>query len=349
MNDHITKEQFWLEFFGNFGRDFLVEGGRRFTNCPTDILQYIKDCSERKRPAFVSAQPEITQSKPFGIEKVFFDFDYGKKSDNLSQVEIESRKSEMAKEVIDFLKGLSKLNIRPLVVKTNKGYHVYIYFDKVYKIDSKVDFWKEVYGIISFKLLRSHSLYADKNVLRDLVRLCRIPMSVHEASGQECIILNNKLEPDKIRSIEYYRLYGLKQSDLEYAIKQVKSHKKTTSRSQLTICPSNYQSNRKLRPCFQKAIDAHEMCHAQRLALLLEAYCAGYKDPDSMVDIFRYFNDFNESKTHYQVDYFFKNNVNKGQVRPYRCGKIAEKGWCLGESCPLFEKNIQKTLQTKSY
>jgi hypothetical protein len=335
MNDHITREQFWIEFFGNFGRDFLVNGGRQFTDNPSEIIQFIKRCTENKRPAFISVQPEYAQSKPFGIEKLFFDFDYGKKSDKLSDEEIKVKKLEMSQEVKEFLKRLDTLNIRPLVVGTNKGYHVYVYFDRVYQIDSKVQLWKDVYGQLTTTLLGDNSSYADHNVMRDIVRLCRIPLSTHEASGKECCILNNKLEPDKVRSIEYYKLYGLKQVDIEQAIKKVKSAKKITIAHQVPQPMGNYQGN--VRPCFRKAMSVGEMCHAQRLALLLEAYCSGHKDADRLIDIFRSFNDFDESTTAYQVQYFLDNTACKGEVRPYKCITIQSKGWCIGEQCPLFK------------
>ncbi len=63
----------------------------------------------------------------------------------------------------------------------------------------------------------------DSAVIGDINRLCRIPLSIHEKSGEECIIVNNQLEQDKVRSIEYHRLYGLKQMDIKLAINNVRN------------------------------------------------------------------------------------------------------------------------------
>lgn len=185
MFDHVNSEQFLLEFFGNFGRDF-GNPQRVYNDNPQYTLQFIKECSIEKRPAFISVQPMDGPSKPFGIEKLFFDFDYGKKSENIQEKEIEERKNELKKEVGFFLKQICSLNIKPLVVKTRKGYHVYIYFDKIYIFTEKKDFLKRVYNQVEQRFLSGISLkYIDKSVIGDINRLCRIPLSIHEKSGEE--------------------------------------------------------------------------------------------------------------------------------------------------------------------
>jgi hypothetical protein len=131
MENHITKEQFLLEFFGSFGRD-LGNPERWFTDNPNDVFPFIEECAENKAPAFISVQPETDKAQPLGIEKVFFDFDYCKKSDSLAEAEIQKRKSELRDEVKYFLKQLGTLNIKPLVVRTRRGYHVHVFFDSVY-------------------------------------------------------------------------------------------------------------------------------------------------------------------------------------------------------------------------
>jgi hypothetical protein len=57
--------------------------------------------------------------------------------------------------------------------------------------------------------------------------MCRIPLSIHEISGEECIIVDTKLEQDKIRSFEYFKLYGLKQKDLLSAMDKAREFEKT--------------------------------------------------------------------------------------------------------------------------
>ena len=132
MENHITKEQFLLEFFGSFGRD-LGNPERWFTGNPVDMLSFIEECAKNKLPAFMSVQPEKNKAQPLGIEKLFFDFDYCKKSEKLTETETQKRKAELKEEVKHFLKQLDTLNIKPLVIKTRRGYHVHVFFDSIYR------------------------------------------------------------------------------------------------------------------------------------------------------------------------------------------------------------------------
>jgi len=206
-------------------------------------------------------------------------------------------------------------------------------------IGDGLDFFREAYKQLQLRFLHCHNFkYLDPVIIGDMSRLCRIPFSIHEKSGEECIIVNNELKPDKIRSLEYFKLYGLKLTDLwiaVYAAKNVSDYKKSPILKKDIISTNETNSSvGQIRPCFKKALEAGEMCHAQRLALLSEAYCNGCKDPESMTEVFRSFNDFSERTTQYQVNYFFKKIATEGDVRPYKCKTIAEKNWCLKEQCP---------------
>jgi hypothetical protein len=214
MEDHITKDQFLLEFFGSFGRD-LGNPERWFTDNPNDVFAFIEECAENKAPAFISVQPEKNKACPLGIEKVFFDFDYCKKSDLLAEAEIQERKLKLREELKYFLKQLDCLNIKPLVVRTRRGYNVHVFFDSVYEVNNELEFWKQVYKQLQLALLRDHDYrFIDYAVVGDINRMCRIPFSIHEKSGEECIVVNSNLEDDKVRSVEYFKLYGLKQKDI---------------------------------------------------------------------------------------------------------------------------------------
>ncbi len=120
MENHITKEQFLLEFFGSFGRD-LGNPERWFTDNTLDMLSFIEECAENQLPAFMSVQPEKNKAQPLGIEKLFFDFDYCKKSEKLTETETQQRKAELKEEVKHFLKQLGTLNIKPFVIKTRRA------------------------------------------------------------------------------------------------------------------------------------------------------------------------------------------------------------------------------------
>ena len=137
--NHVTGKEFLLEFFGSFGRD-LGTPERRFTDNPTDLFPFIEECARNKTPAFISVQPEKRKAQPFGLEKVFFDFDYCKNNDQLTEAEIQKRKAELIIEVRYFLNQLQTQNIKPLVIRTRKGYHVHVFFDSIYEINQELDF-----------------------------------------------------------------------------------------------------------------------------------------------------------------------------------------------------------------
>jgi hypothetical protein len=111
---------------------------RWFNDDPSDIFPFIEECAENKLPAFMSVQPEKDKAQPLGIEKVFFDFDYCKNSEILAEAEIQKRQAELREEVKYFLKQLDCLNIKPLVIRTRRGYHVHVFFDSVYEINRKL-------------------------------------------------------------------------------------------------------------------------------------------------------------------------------------------------------------------
>ena len=204
------------------------------------MFPFIEECAENKVPAFISVQPEKDKAQPLGIEKVFFDFDYCKKSEILTEAEIQKRKSELRDEVKYFLKQLGCLNIKPLVIKTRRGYHVHVFFDSVYEINQELEFWKQVYKQLQFGLLQDHNYrFIDYAVVGDINRMCRIPFSIHEKSGEECIIVDSQLEQDKIRSVEYFKLYGLKQKDILSAMDKAREFRKALKEKRIKICPRN--------------------------------------------------------------------------------------------------------------
>ena len=75
--------------------------------------------------------------------------------------------------------------------------------------------------------------------------------------------LKEELKEDKIRNIEYFKLYGLKQKDLMSAMdkerKLEKSHKQRQTK--YVTRKLTFGSSIGIRPCFIKAINSGEMCH----------------------------------------------------------------------------------------
>jgi hypothetical protein len=286
------------------------------------------------------------KAQPLGIEKVFFDFDYCKKSEILTEAETQKRKGELREEVKDFLKQLSCLNIKPVVIQTRRGYHVHIFFDSVYEIDQDLDFSKKVYKQLQLGILNECNYrFIDFAVVGDINRMCRIAFSIHEKSGVECAVVNNQLNQDKVRSIEYFKLYGLKRKDIESARKKAWEIEITTKQKRTKYVPRNldFEGSDGIRPCFVKALNSGEMGHQQRLALLQEAYSLGFHSQESIIDLYRCLNDFDDSITRYQMNWFFTNKVEKNDITPYSCRTIQRYGWCLGDECPRL-KNYQSSL-----
>ena len=84
MKNHVTKERFLLEFFGMLGGRHLGAPKQFFVDNPNTIFEFIKDCNKNKQPAFISVQPMRAYHVLYGLEKIFYDFDYGKESDQLT-------------------------------------------------------------------------------------------------------------------------------------------------------------------------------------------------------------------------------------------------------------------------
>jgi len=348
--DHITREQFLLEFFGNFGRD-LGNPTQVYHDNPSDILTFVEECARDKKQAFMSIQPRTAHDMVYGIEKVFWDFDYGTKSEELTESQIKKRKKELEVEMRIFINKMLEIShgIQPLIVKTRKGYHVYLFFDSIYEISSDIDYWNNVYKELQMIFIKGNSheyVYFD-SVSSSIKNMARIPTSIHEISGEECKVVDVNFELTKLRELDFYRLYGLKRKHLQLAcdiVTKRMSQRKKDVEIYHEESKSRWEETHgfvgQIRPCYMKRIEKNTMCHAQRLALLNEAFYSGCDTVEKMIDLFRRFKDFKEKLTRYHVGRFFKDKMDKtkeeSRIRPYRCETIMEKGWCIEEDCPIW-------------
>lgn len=379
--DHVTKEEFLLEYYGTLSRELgnpPFEGRKRyFSDNPNDIFECIQFSIEHKLPAFISVNPRESFDKVSGIEKLFFDFDYADKHfvkeleariKDLVKRELiyEKRKIEMRLEVEFFVSKLIAKHIVPLIVKTRKGFHVYIYLDQVYQltIDNE-DLLKEVYYQLQYNFMRDKKggyKYLDNAVVGDLKRMCRIPTSIHEVSDEECYlverIVNGNIIPAKFRGIDQFRLNGLKSSDwlraVNSAFRAIKKREEIALKEEAERIKEQEERKERgepeytseIRPCFKRRMEAGEMGHQMRLALELEAYWAGYKTKESMMELFKLFHDFDEKTTRDQVEWFFKNKVpdieKSKKWKPYRCSTLFDLNLCDELKCPLFKNRLDK-------
>lgn len=369
--DHITEKEFLFEWFGFHGRDF-GNPEQFFSDNPNDIFRLMIESEAGKKPAFMSVQPRNSHGVLFGIEKLFFDFDYADKT-FIKKLEIEikdekereeiliNRKAELIIEVVQFLEMLYKRNPRiiPLIIKTRKGYHVYIFLDKVYIVENA----KEVYVALMKRIISNFGRplkYLDMNVVEDVMRLSRIPFSIHEKSGEKCLIVKMKktvdgysFEPDKIRSLALFKVSGLGETDVGMAWKVARE----TIEERLERINEAQEANKEnwevvhgfvgeMRSCFKKALENGEMRHQMRLAMLLEAWYSGKHTFEEIINVYRPLHDFDgdkvsgESKSRYQVQRFLDLEGYKGHP-PYSCDKIQELGWCVREECPIYQRRLK--------
>jgi len=364
-DNHISKEEFLYQFFGNFGREF---GNPRqwFVNDPTQIFPFIEDCKVNKFPAFMSVQPRKAHYQVFGFEKLFFDFDYADKNfikkldaqiliNEISESDkksiLDERNKALPFEVKRFINNIMYPDdsdiypLIPLIVKTNKGYHVYIYFDNIYEINSDTDFWSQVYGTLYKRFYKNGESYQfiDRTSETDIFRMSRMPLSIHEKSGLECIIVDGSLKPTKIRGLGNQKMCSLKQKDIFRAVTITREliNRKTEKDKLRKIIqdnnPTNFIGDANIRPCFQKALDYKEMPNKMRLAFLLELwYKQNRHTNDELTEPFRVLNDFNEKKTRYYIQWFLDHKVY--EYKPYRCQVMIKENWCLQNNCTKYKK-----------
>jgi len=390
----LSLEKFYIDWMGyiggrelgtNISHDFGEYGKagknkpeipsvRRFTSNPNDILKFVRFCEtthkkgEQCRPVWISAQPFRAYGVPFGIEKLFYDFDDDtlvcpncniryQKSDlppkkMCSKCDIkcavQPRLDVVGMDVKRFVYSL-KDEVLPLIVQTYKGYHVYLFLRQVFEVKiANLDFAKKVYNKLQYMYVKEHLQFMDTRIIGDTSRLARVPITKHEAVGTPCLVVDSNLKQTKVRELEYFRIYGVPDSKIKKAVEIVKREIYEEARKkaeQAKMASKDFNGNGfgnkftgKIRPCFQEKMDKGVMTHDQRLAFLIEAYYSGYKTEDKLVDLFRGFADFDDEKTRYQVKYFMKRNPDK--YPPYRCKTIHQKGWCIEDKCPLYRRKI---------
>jgi len=315
------------------------------------------------------------------IEKLFFDFDddtkYCSKCDEFikkdelvkdkqrkgsfcpkcgTQCFEKPRKEIVANDVTRFITGAKEMckiyNFEPIpfIVGTRKGYHVYFFLCEIFKFEStNFGFAKMLYKQMQDMLKKDEFEFMDRRIIGDLNRLARVPLTRHEKTGKMCQVLDENLNPTKVRSLEYYKLYGIQLDFIKDAVKVVKKleyEKMLKKKEQLEkfedegIKDDSYPFKGMIRPCFTVRMTKGEMNHAQRLAWLSEIYYAGYNTEEKMLELCRKtFNDFTEKESLNQIRDYFKHE--RWNFRPYKCSTIQSKGWCIGTEACANEREIR--------
>jgi len=382
--NHITKEEFWMEFFGNFGHE-LGDPNAHFTDNPMNIIQFVQDCADEKKPAFISVNPRVAHDVILGIEKLFFDFDSEDKTfikilnkeieeetitEDDKQKILAQRAIEVIGETKQFIEHLEhNFKVTPMVVRTRKGFHIHVYLPHVWILPTDdLEVLRETYRSLQESLLQDRRgfikfKYFDTSVLGDIKRLCRIPYSIHQVTGQECVLVKRILKtqhgyeiiPDKIRGLGYY----MPLRNFEWAFGRAKENvaleeeiRLEREAEQKETWEERHGFVGKVRQCFLKQFETKEMHHKQRLAFEIELWYAGEfngnntKTVEGMFNVFRNLNDFKEKITRDQVEWFFGNTVPKFKkgLAPYSCETIQgpDCNWCIKEECSLYNRRKTK-------
>lgn len=362
----LTLDKFWLELFGIHGRELgsnkphpfgtcpkgYEKSRRMFTNQPQTYLQFIGWCQTNNVACWITSQPMRGYNTPLGIEKIFFDFDYHlAKNENMTP-----SKREKVKKLV--LKFIDTLDYEPLLVSTRKGYHVYVFLRRTYEFEVRnLEFASEVFGVIGLSLLgmpklyeqleeceRKRWKYLDFGPLGDIMRMARVPLTPHEATGIPCYILDRSLKPTKVRSLDLFKAYGIREDKVREAVEIVKKHHENKIkehwkqvRSGVKVFEGGNGFSGQMRPCFtERLFKFGEMVHQQRLAMLMEAWASGYKTEEQLMHLCTHFKEYNEGTSRTQVRWFLKNKA--GKFPPYQCKTIQSYGWCLKGECPIYRK-----------
>jgi len=362
---------------------------RTFSDNPDDLLKAIKWCEENKYAVWITAQPFSAYDTPMAIEKFFYDFDddtrycpecndwYKREDEEHFKLEkdketkksillcikhniepiLKPRKEVVKKSVIRFLNTLEN-SLKPVIVETNKGYHVYLFCERNLTFaPSSFEFSRKLYRYMMHKSLSGKSFeFLDEQTF-EIKRLARVPLTIHEKWGERCLILtpiletNNlivDLKEDKVRNISEYKINGVRVTDIERSIMELQTLEKNKLEMKLEeeqragddILSTSTGFSGRIRPCFLHWQKSGVMSHIMRLAFLREIYHNKYTDVETMINFFRNFADFDENRTRYQVEYFLSHNPET--FPPYKCGTIQARNWCIKKKCPKWCKERGK-------
>jgi len=314
------RYSFFLEWFGIHAGRELGSPERWFTDQPKDLEAHVKKCAEKRLPCLMSAQPYSARDQPFGLEKLFFDFD--------SKEDLE----KAWKEAQNFTRALiTYYEVKPLLVFSGrKGYHIYVFLKSVFSFPAWLeDTMKEVYRDMQTRLLKGFNFKTlDSAVIGDIKRLARVPYSIHEKSGCLCQPINLDREPIQIKSLDEYREAGLGLDVLRASYNHVFAEQSKSAKKVLRI----KTRNGKARPCVEAALKQRlndGSGHKMRLAIAAEFLNRGVSIPE-VAQLFCSQDDYGDgSKSRYYVG-----DIARKGYKPFKCATIQALGFC-SPSCPL--------------
>jgi len=327
----MTSFPFLEEWFGfHAGREVLTgtapHFSRDFIEKPEQLASYVQERDASKRPSYMSVQPFSERNQPFGLEKLFFDFDC---EEDIIKAWKEAHK--FAETLIQYYR------IMPfLTFSGGKGYHVYTFLTETVSFrEWNLKRAKRVYETLQRKLLKGLEFETlDSAVLGDIKRLARVPFSRHQKTGKTCSPITLSHQFYEPQSLTVFRECGLDTSLLEPVCKELKAEEKLKKVLSKNVRKFSSEKIHEIRPCITAALSqdlrGHRNSHLMRLAIAVEHLHKGVS-PSQVVELFRGQADFDEDKSRYFVE-----DAQRKGYKPFKCKTIQKLGFCLKEKCPIW-------------
>ena len=328
------REEFLRDWFGLPGREGLIgnpekKAYRIFLNNRSEFLRYVEEREKLGEPCYLSVQRFKARNQPCAIEKVYFDFDC---KENVSKA---------WKEALDFAeKTIKYYHVLPLICFSGgKGYNVYCFLQKPLEFNPEnEELAKQVYSMLQNMLLKGCKYETcDPQVLGDIKRLSRVPFTRHQKTGKICQPVSFTHRFLERIDLEVFREYGISEGLIQMAIRKVKEKNLREKGGKSAFSGKNS----KVRPCIREALNKPlegENGHLMRLAIAVEYLNKGY-GVEEVVPLFKNQPDFKPEKTRYYVL-----DAKKKAYKPFKCETIRKLGFCLGSSCPIFQKKRKERI-----
>ena len=151
---------------------------RAFTSNPNDLVDKVAWACRVNSPCYMSVHSYHDRDVPNFLEKLFLDFDVQ------NVLDIDLAFNDAAKAC-----GRIKKYANPLMVYTGLGYHVYVFYEKMVRIDDKESASKfqefmayQLLEVSNKKLMMTEYPTLDTVVVGDIKRVARVPYSMHEST-----------------------------------------------------------------------------------------------------------------------------------------------------------------------
>jgi hypothetical protein len=265
----------------------------------------------KQLPCYVSVNPYDARNQPYGLEKLYFDFDCQEDPDRAWR------------EAQDFAYVLiERYRIKPLLVFSGmKGYHVYVWLWNVVTIaPSEAWLIKNICQQMQQELLQElQYVTLDRTPLGDIKRLARIPYTLHQDSGQRCqpVFLSNEPRPPSSIDLAEHREFGITKTFFDKVVKAVQQiHRQLPYQRKQFDRRSLPGIRAPIKQFIDRALRGERLGHMQRLAVACELIALQWED-DDICEIFRLQEDFNTTTTKYMI-----RHARKMKYRPFSTDRL---------------------------